>query len=434
MAPSRPSCLATLEVPSLRNTGEESSPAMTQSLPEHIPGILTPAFESDPYRSYALMREEAPLYYDDQLQAYVISRYSDVARAFKDPAFTNRNYEWQLEPVHGRTIVQMDGREHATKRAIVAPCFRPKAILGKLTAIIEGNAVRLVDEFVGRGSCEFSAEFSRLYPINVTADMMGLPVEDLETFRGWYSAIIDFLGNLTQDEAVTQAGLRARDEMAKYMLPVIAERRRNPGDDLLSTLCAAEVDGVQMSDEEIKSFASLLLTAGGETTDKVLTSLLAKLVEHPDQLADVRRGRSLIPAALAETLRVAPPLHMVMRQTAVDVEIADGAIPAGSTVVCLIASANRDPAVFSNPDHFDIHRTDVDASREFSGASKQLAFVHGRHFCVGSLLAKQEVEVGLNVLLDRTSDIRLQAGFVPVEEGVFTRAPRKLLLDLTPAP
>jgi cytochrome P450 len=406
---------------------------MTLSLPDHIPGILSAEFETDPYRSYALMRAEAPLYYDDQLQAYVLSRYSDVNRAFKDPVFTNRNYEWQLEPVHGRTIVQMDGREHATKRAIVAPSFRPKEILGRLTSIIETNAVRLVDDFVARGNCDYSAEFSRLFPINVTADMMGLPVEDLETFRGWYTAIIDFLGNLTQDEDVAQAGLRARDAMAEYMMPIIAERRRHPGDDLLSTLCTAEVDGVQMSDEEIKSFASLLLTAGGETTDKVLTSLVAKLVEHPEQLADVRRDRSLIPAALAETLRIAPPLHMVMRQTAADVEIAGGTVPEGSTVICLIASANRDPETFASPDDFDIHRADVEAAREFSGASKQLAFVHGRHFCVGALLAKQEVEVGINALLDRTSDIRLQDGFVPAEEGVFTRAPRKLLLSLTPA-
>ena len=406
---------------------------MTRSLPDHIPGILSPEFETDPYRAYSLMRDEAPLYYDDQLQAYVLSRYVDVARAFKEPAFTNRNYEWQLEPVHGRTIVQMDGREHATKRSIVAPSFRPKELFGRLAPIIEANAVRLVDDFVAHGTCEYSSEFSRLYPINVTADMMGLPVEDLETFRGWYTAIIDFLGNLTGDEDVAAAGLRARDEMAEYMLPIIAERRRNPGADLLSTLCTAEVDGVQMSDEEIKSFASLLLTAGGETTDKVLTSLVAKLVEHPDQLADLRRDRSLISAALAETLRVAPPLHMVMRETGEDVEIAGGIVPRASTVICLIASANRDPATFAAPDAFDIHRTDIDPAREFSGASKQLAFVHGRHFCVGSLLAKQEVEVGINVLLDRTSDIRLQDGFTPVEEGVFTRAPRKLLLSLTAA-
>lgn len=406
---------------------------MTLALPTHIPGILSPEFEADPYSSYVHMRDEAPLYYDDQLEAYVLSRYADVARAFKDPLFTSRNYEWQLEPVHGRTIVQMDGREHATKRAIVAPSFRPKELFGRLAPIIEANAVRLIDDFVSRGGCEYSSEFSRLYPINVTADMMGLPVEDLETFRGWYKAIIDFLGNLTGDEDVAQAGFLARDAMAEYMLPIIADRRSRPGDDLLSTLCTAEVEGVRMSDEEIKSFASLLLTAGGETTDKVLTSLVAKLVEHPEQLADVRNDRTLIAAALAETLRVAPPLHMVMRETAEDVEIAGGSIPQGRTVICLIASANRDPATFTAPDTFDIHRSDVDAAREFSGASKQLAFVHGRHFCVGSLLAKQEVEVGINVLLDRTSDIRLRDGFAPVEQGVFTRAPRELQLSLTAA-
>lgn len=406
---------------------------MTLSLPSYIPGILSPEFEADPYSAYELMREQAPLYFDDHLQAYVLSRYADVSRAFKDPAFCSNNYEWQLEPVHGRTIVQMDGREHATKRAIVAPSFRGRELFGRLTPIIERNAATLIDDFVARGSCEFSSQFSRLFPINVTADMMGLPVEDLETFRGWYTAIIDFLGNLTDDEEVKQAGYRARDAMAEYMLPIIADRRENPQGDLLSTLCTAEVEGVRMSDQEIKSFASLLLTAGGETTDKVLTSLVAKLVQHPDQLAAVRWDRSLIAAALAETLRVAPPLHMVMREADVDVDIAGGRIPARSTVICLIASANRDEAVFQDPGTFDVHRKDVDAAREFSGASKQLAFVHGRHFCVGSLLAKAEVEIGINQLLDRTTDIRLQDGFTPVEEGVFTRAPRKLSLTLIPA-
>jgi cytochrome P450 len=406
---------------------------MARSKSNGVPRILSAEFAEDPYSAYKVMRERAPLFYEEDLQAYVLSRYSDVERAFKDPVFTNRNYEWQLEPVHGRTIVQMDGREHSMKRGIVAPSFRGSELFDKLTPIIERNAAALIEPFVGRGTCEFSSEFSRLFPINVTIEMMGLPVDDLETFRGWYTAIIDFLGNLGNDEEVVTAGHRARDEMSDYMLPIIADRRRHPQDDLLSTLCTAEVDGVQMSDEEIKSFASLLLAAGGETTDKVLTSMVAKLVQHQDQLAEVRKDRSLVAAALAETLRVAPPVQMVMRVPSEDVDIAGGRIPANSTVICLIASANRDENVFRNADEFNLLRDDVDASREFSGASKQLAFVHGRHFCVGSLLAKAEVEIGINQLLDRTDEIRLQKDFEPIEEGVFTRAPRNLLLDLVPA-
>jgi pulcherriminic acid synthase len=406
---------------------------MDESRPDDIPRILSEEFAKDPYAAYKLMRAKSPLFYEKDLQAYVLSRYVDVERAFKDPVFTNKNYEWQLEPVHGRTIVQMDGREHSMKRAIVAPAFRGVEAFGRLTPIIERNAAALIQPFVDRGSCEFSAEFSRLFPINVTIEMMGLPVDDLETFRSWYTAIIDFLGNLSNDPEVVAAGHQARDEMSAYMLPIIADRRSNPQGDLLSTLCSAEVDGAQMSDTEIKSFASLLLTAGGETTDKVLTSLVAQLVQHPDQLLAVRKDRSLVAAALAETLRIAPPVQMVMRVPSEDVDIAGGHIPGGSTVICLIASANRDENVFHRPDEFNLLRDDVDASREFSGASKQLAFVHGRHFCVGSLLAKAEVEIGISCLLDRTDDIRLQDGFEPVEEGVFTRAPRNLMLDLVPA-
>lgn len=216
------------------------------------------------------------------------------------------------------------------------------------------------------------------------------------------------------------------------MIPVIQERRENPGDDLLSALCAAEVDGVRMSDEDIKAFCSLLLAAGGETTDKAIASIFANLLANPDQLAAVRADRSLIARAFAETLRVTPPVHMIMRQSAVDVELTGGTVPAGATVTCLIGAANRDENRYKDPDRFDLFREDLTTTTAFSAAADHLAFALGRHFCVGALLAKAEVETGVNQLLDAMPDLRLADGFDPVEQGVFTRGPKALPVRFTP--
>lgn len=393
------------------------------------PSILSAEYENDPYTLHKVMREHFPLFWEDGMKAYVLSRYTDVSGAFKNPVFTNHNYDWQLEPAHGRSIVQMDGREHSTKRSLVAPSFRGKELFSKYLPLVESNSQVLLDRMIEKDNADYSDDYARLFPINVIASMLNLPNSDLGRFRAWYTAIINFLGNISGDPAVEAAGHLARDQMMEYMLPIIADRRENPAEDLLSALCLAEVDSVKMTDHEIKAFCSLLLTAGGETTDKALTSLLTKLIQHPEQMEALRADRTLITGALAETLRLAPPMQMALRETNAEVEIDGTTIPSGSTVVCLLAAANRDPERFEDPDTFDIRRLNPEADKEFTGATKQLAFVQGRHFCVGAQLARAEVEVGMNQLLDLTTEISMAPGFEPKEEGVFMRAPRKLPIN-----
>ena len=396
------------------------------------PDILSPEFAADPYASYRTMREDFPLIWHEGMQSYIVSRYQDVERAFKDPVFTSDNYDWQIEPVHGRTILQMGGREHSVRRALVAPAFRGKELQEKFLPIIERNAAELIDAFRKDGSADLVAQFATWFPINVIVDMLGLPREDHQRFHGWYTSIIDFLGNLTQDPGVNERGLRTREELAAYMIPVIQERRANPGDDLLSTLCTAEIDGESMSDEDIKSFVSLLLAAGGETTDKAIAGVFRNLLGNPEQLAAVREDRSLISAAFAETLRFTPPVHMIMRQPSADVTVSGGTIEAGKTVTCLIAAANRDGDRYDEPDRFNLLREDLTTSNAFSAAADHLAFALGRHFCVGALLAKAEIEVGVNQLLDALPDLALAGDVVPDEQGVFTRGPGSLHVIFTP--
>lgn len=400
---------------------------------QQAPDILSPEFAIDPNPSYQVLRDDFPLLWHESTQSYIVSRYADVKRAFREPVFTTQNYDWQLEPVHGRTILQLDGREHAVRRALVAPAFRGSELHEKFLPVIKRNSRALIDRFRGTGKVDLVADYATKFPINVIADMLGLREEDRGRFQGWYTAIIAFLGNLSQDPDVIEAGMRTRTEFAEYMIPVIQDRRENLGDDLLSTLCTAEIDGTKMSDEDIKAFCSLLLAAGGETTDKAIAALFLNLLQHPDQFAAVRADRDLIPQAFAETLRFSPPVHMIMRQPAEDVELSGGVVPRGSTVTCLIGAANRDEGHYSHPDRFDVFREDLPARTAFTAAADHLSFALGRHFCVGALLAKSEIEVGINDLLDAMPDARLAPDFDPIEQGVFTRGPQSVPVRFTPS-
>ncbi len=397
------------------------------------PDILSPEFAADPYAGYRVLRQEYPVYYHEATNSWLVSRMEDVERVFRDPDITSDNYSWQLEPVHGRTILQMEGREHSRTRNLVTPAFRGSELRDKFQPVIDQNARELIDPWRMDGHVELVSRFTTHFPINVIVDMLGLQKSDHELFHRWYHSIMAFLSNLTQDPDVAAQGLRTKDELQAYMMPIIAARRANPGDDLLSVLCTAQIDGASLSDLEVKAFVSLLLVAGGETTDKALASLIRNLVEHPDQMAEVRKDRSLISAAFAETLRYSPPVHMIMRQPRVDFELRGVTIPAGSTITCLLAAANRDEDVFGHPDDFDIHRADLDANRAFTAAANHMAFADGRHFCVGAMLAKTEVESATNQLLDAMRDVTLEPGVTVREVGLFTRAPEALPLRFTPA-
>lgn len=386
--------------------------------------ILSPGFAKNPYPFYEKMQDEFPLYFHEPTNSYIISRYEDVEKAFKDPVFSSRNYDWQLEPVHGRTILQMEGREHSTHRNLLTPSFKGKELFEKFVPVIRKNAQELIDRFPAGEQIDFIHDFATLFPIGVIVDMLGLPKSDMMRFHAWYTSIMAFLSNLTQDPKIIEEGLKTKVEFEEYMLAIIRERREKPGDDLLSTLCNAKVDGVQMSDQEIKAFCSLLLTAGGETTDKALASLFKNLMEHPDQMAMVRQDRMLVSYAFAETLRYSPPVHMIMRQPIEDVEMTGGVIPANATVTCLIGAANRDKRKYQDPHSFNIMREDLNMKRAYTGAANHTAFALGRHFCVGAMLAKTEVEMATNMILDCMEELSFADGKSPEEVGLFTRAPQ----------
>jgi len=406
-----------------------------------LPQLLSTVVAADPYAFYRQLRSERPLQYDDSTSAYLVTRHSDVQAAYRNPVFSTKNYEWQLEPVFGRTLLQFEGHEHSRKRALVSPYFRGKG-LEKWTPVIHRNLAAILDRIVRQrvdtltGDLERGAEidllqeFAHYLPVSVIADMLALPESDHQRFFGWYTAMIAFLSNLSKDPEVNDRGLAATRELREYLTPIVRQRRENPGEDLISALVTAEVDGESLEDEEVKSHVTQLLNAGSETTDKTIGSLFMHLLTRRELYEAIRDDRSLVTAAISETLRVTPPSQMNGRVTTEDVEIQGQVVPSGSFVMLVIASANRDEQRFEDPETYNLFRTDLTHDKAFTANGEHFAFGFGRHFCLGAMLAKAELELGVNALLDRFPDMRLADGFVPVERGLKMRAPATMRVVL----
>ncbi len=406
-----------------------------------VPPLLSPEGSADPYAVYRVLRAEAPVHFDESTGSYLITRHEDVAAGYRNKAFSTKNYEWQLEPVFGRSLLQLEGREHARKRALIAPHFRGEKlegwvplILRNVRQILDGGVEQIVggllEPLEPGQEVDLLDAFAHRLPVSVIVRMLELPPEDETMFLGWYNRMMAFLANLENDPAVHADGIQARVELREYLAPVIAERRRNPGEDLISLLATFEVEGERLSDEEVATHATQLLNAGAETTDKTFGSVFRHLLGDRRLFEEVRDDRSLVIPAAAETLRVTPPSQLNGRVLTEDVEVAGTTIPEGSLVHLVMASANRDERRFENSETFDPHRTDFDFERAFLGGGDHFAFGFGIHGCAGSQLAKKELQIGINELLDRFPDMRLADGFVPTEEGVKFRAPTRLRVVL----
>lgn len=397
------------------------------------PDIFSAAFERDPYPHYCVMRDEYPLYFHAAANAYVLSRYEDICAVLKDCRFTTRSYAAQIEPLLGVTLVQREGRDHARERRLLAAPFRGDRFQATFAPAIETVADDLMDGFRRRGEVELIDEFIIAFSVGVLAVVIGLPRSDLDRFRSWYTALLRFGINLAGDPAVTRAGLSARDELDAYLRPLVAARRRRaPGPGLLSMLAEAEIDGQRLTDDEIVRFAMMMIFAGGETVEKTLATFIRNLVAHPDQLAQVRADRSLVDRALAESLRYTAPTHMVPRRTQGEAAVSGGVIPPEAEVICFLGAANRDERRFAAPDAFDIFRADLDGARAFTSVADHAAFGMGRHFCLGATMAKIEVGIATNRLLDAMPGVCFANHAPPPDRGLFLRGPQRLDLYFEP--
>ncbi len=410
---------------------ETAAPANHGEGVDAPPDIFSPAFADDPYPAYRRMRDDHPLYFHGRSQAWILSRYEDVQAALRQPEFTTRSYAAQTEPLLGRTIIQLDGREHNLQRLLLAPAFRGAGIQQRWQAQIERVVDELVDGLARQPEPCLVRDFAAQLPVRMMATILGLPTADRERFRGWYTGLIRAALNLPRDPEVARAGERARDELGAYLRPLVARRRRDPSDDLISQLTQAEVEGSQLAEEEIVRFGMLMVFAAGETTEKALSTTLRNLIAHPEQLARVRADSRLVPRAVAESLRYTAPTHMVPRRTNAEVRVSGGILPAEAEVMCFLGAANRDERRFANPDRFDIDRPEADPEHAFSPKAAHLAFGHGRHFCLGAMLSKFEICIAVERLLGATDELRFASDEVPPDTGLFLRGPARLPVVLT---
>ena len=354
----------------------------------------------DPYTELARLRREEPVQRieipgmpgEEGKPIFMVYRYEDAQQMLRDnETFSSSIIIQAFGDVFGKHVMLgMDEPEHGRHRALVSKAFSQKALARWEDELVGKVGNALIDRFVDRGSADLVKEFNFPYPTLIIAGLLGLPQEDYPQFQRWSISLLSFTVN-------PERGREASQALAEYFTPILAARREEPRDDLISGLAAAEIDGEKLSDEEIFSFLRLLLPAGVETTYRSLGNLLFALLSNPDQLDAVRSDRSLLPQAIEEAVRWEPPLIMITRVASRDTELGGVQIPAGCSVMPILGAANRQDERFADPDRFDI----------FRDVKPNIGWGHGVHVCLGMHLARLEMRVALNLLFDRLPNLRM---------------------------
>ena len=376
----------------------------------------------NPYPGFAEARAACPVVHVGDGEAlgrrrptYLLLGREVASIALEDDArFSSSPAGEAMRPFMGRTILEMEGAEHLRHRKLVAMAFRPKQQLRWEDELVKPLMHELIDDFYDQGKAELVGQVLYRYPIQVIARILGMPREHADQFQRWAIAIIT-------SSTDPERGKAASTALTEFLKPILAERRADPQDDLISDLVRAEIDGHVLSDEEILPFLLLLMPAGGETTYRATGNLLHTLLSRPDVLARVDADRSLVGDAIEEALRWEPPLLMVARSPKVDVELQGQVMPAGALVIPCVGAANHDPSVAADADEFDLDR----------GKTAHLTFGNGPHMCLGMHLARMEMKVALETLLDRLPNLRLDPDAAASAEpphirGMTFRSPTSL--------
>ena len=374
----------------------------------------------DPYTELARARRKEPVQrldmsgmpHEASKPVFMVYRYEEIAQVLRDSQTFSSSIIINVfgDALGKYVMLGMDEPEHRRYRSLVSAAFSQKALARRQNELVERVANELIDRFVERGRAELVREFTFPYPTQIIADLLGLPRADYPQFQRWSISLLSLTVNRERAVAASKA-------LKEYFIPILAARRQEPRDDLISSLAQAEIDGERLSDEEIFSFLRLLLPAGIETTYRSTGNLLFGLLSSPAQLDAVRADRSLIPQAIEEAVRWEAPLLVITRVATRDTELAGVPIPAGSAVMPMLGAANRDEDRYPDPDRFDIFRT----------PKPHISFGHGVHVCLGMHLARLEMRVALNLLLDRLRGLRLDPeGEDPHIRGQVFRSPTSL--------
>ena len=405
----------TLQVGEIRSAADLEG--LDPFLPEH---------RRDPYPLYRKLRELDPVH-RSPAGPLILTRHADATAVLRDPRFSSNPSHLggerpQVGPrrVDTKVLLFLDPPDHTRLRSLVAKAFTP-AVVRRLRPRVEQLVAELLDAAAQRGSLELIADLAYPLPVAVICELLGVPAGDRALFGTWSSDASRLLDrDIDLDEAAVERGGAAIAGFTEYFGGLVERRRAEPRDDLLSGLIAAEEDGQRLSWEELFTTIILLYLAGHETTVNLIGNGALALLHHPDQLERLRRDPSLAPSAVEELLRYDSPVHLTARIATTDLAVAGVPVPRGDQVIALVAAANRDPAVFADPDDLDVGRWD----------NRHLSFSAGMHYCLGAALARLEGEVAFPALLRRFPRLELADPDPELREHFVLRGLRSLDLRI----
>jgi cholest-4-en-3-one 26-monooxygenase len=352
-------------------------------------------YADDPYPAFAWMRRNQPVYRDPQSGVWGVTRYDDVRAVAAAPALFSSAGGIRPDQPAMPYMIDMDEPEHRRRRRLVGAGFLPKAVAARRAAIGE-ICDYLIDRVRERGECDFVRDLAAPLPLFVIGDMLGVEPADRPDLLRWSDDMMRALGS--PDPADLSRAATAFSEYTSYIAKRIAQRRRDSDEsDLIGILANAELDGDRLADDSLTMETLLILIGGDETTRHVISGGMEALFAHPDQHARLCADPGLLPTALEEMLRWVSPIKNMARTATADTTIGDTEIRAGETVLLLYPSANRDEDVFDEPEKFEITRQ----------PNEHVAFGFGPHFCLGSRLARLELEEMFSRLLTRLPDLEL---------------------------
>ncbi len=370
--------------------------------------------ERDPYPIYARLRDEEPVSWVPAVGLWLVTRYDDVRTVDLHPElFTAATEPSTLNRTMGVNMLGQDGPEHARIRSVCEPPFRPRDVEERTQGMIPRLASELIDGFEGRGEADLFREYCDPMSVRSLRFMLGLDEVAWEDILRWNGGLMLGLANFEGDPAKQEPADAASAALGGAISQVLGRHEREPDGSVLAWMLHHEEGGRRMSREEIVANTKLMLSGGLQEPRDVIALTLLALLTHPDQLAEVGADRSLVKAAVEETLRWAGPVGTSTRQAVADTELAGVEIPAGSLIGAVLSSANRDPRRWTDPDRFDLHRKE--------GA--HLAFAIGAHFCLGAWFGRYLARVSLDQLLDRLPGLRLDAERPAHLSGWEFRAP-----------
>jgi cytochrome P450 len=405
-----------------------------------------------PFPLFDDIRRDEPVYFSPSLGAWVITRYEDCLQILHDPVawstqmhtgprplnviMGDRMAELASDPAtaglvadstaviaRGPVLASADPPIHVRQRKLVNGAFRPSR-LRTLESLVREVADRLIDGFETRGTVQFVEEFAVGLPMTIIAYALGVEDDDLATFKRWSDDMVMPVGNQSPSLSQVRGYLESHRDFAAYFTAKIAERQATPVDDVVSDVANAEVDGDRLVLREQLSIISQLLTAGNETTTKLITAMAQHLAERPELQDQLRQDRSIVPVFVEEVLRLEAPVGGLFRRATTDITVGATTIPEGDHVWVLYASANRDEDRFQCPADLDLDRPDL---------KDHIAFGHGQHYCLGAGLARLEATVGLNAILDRLGTIELaEHNTFRYEDSYLLRGLCELHLTFTP--